>query len=251
MRNMIAVKILFFALSILLLNNCIEDKVVEYVELTKEKGKVIVSETSVEIGQKIFAHFQKMDSVIVYSVTLNENKVTFKQINDSTVSLIVPYTSVGTDAGNFVFYCYLPKNEISDTVLVSNRIIYRYEDWMPGPFMKWNIYEKVTQYDSWKYDGVGQKAWKSETIKDTIKLIRQYTCHDECGITETLVFLDKGINNLPKFLYAQYNRNEWLKTPIQIKFDRFSKIMLDSWNGSLYSGTFSSQDYSWIFWFEK
>ena len=248
---MIIVRSFIFVLALLLLNSCGDEGLIESVESISVNGKVVVSETKVEIGQKLFAHFKNMDSVKVYSVTLNEKKVTFKQIDDSTVTLIVPYTDVGTDAGNFVFYCYLPKSEISDTVLVSNRIKYKYEDWMPGPYVKWNIYEKVTEYESLKYDGFSQNAWKLETIKDTIRLIRQYTCHDECGIKETIVFLDKGINNIPKFLYAKYNRNEWLKAPIEIKFDSFSKIMLDSWDGSKYSGTFSTQDNSWIFWFKK
>lgn len=248
---MIMVKLFISLLALFILNSCVDEGIIESDEPIPLKGKVVLSATNVEIGQKLFAHFKNMDSVKVYSVTLNEKKVTFKQIDDSTVTLIAPYTNVGTDAGNFVFYCYLPKSGVSDTVLVSNRIRYRYEDWMPGPYMKWNVYEKVTEYESWKYDGFGQKAWKMEAVKDTIRLIRQYTCHDECGIKETIVFLDKGINNVPKFLYAQYNRNEWMKAPVAIKFDRFSKIMLDSWDGSIFSGTFSAQDNSWIFWFKK
>lgn len=231
--------------------SCEKEEVVKYVEVEKVKGKVVVSETNVEIGQKIYAYFRNIDSVKIYSVLLNEKKVTYKQINDTTVALIIPYSGAGYDIGNFVFQGYILGENYKDTVLVSNQVRYRYENWGSTIFTKWNEHEKVTQYESLKSDGFGQKGWKVETNKDTIKVIRNYLCHDECGIKETLVFLNQTNNNLPKFLYAQFNRTEWMKAPIQIKVDKICKLMIDSWDGTTYSGTFSSSDYSWAFWVKK
>ncbi len=253
MKKYKIIRLCILITAVVLLQSCFKgDEIVKYIEVSPKKGYVRIDETKVEIGQKVLAHFINMDSVNVYSVTLNEKKVTFKQINDSTVTLILPYTSVGSDVGNFVFYCSMHRNINSDTVLVSNQINYKYEDWIPRPYIKWNSNVKVTQNDSWKFDGLDENEWKSEANMDTIKMIRKYACHDECNVTETIVFLDNGDNNLPTFLYALYNRNEWLKTPIQIKVEQFSKIIIDSWDkSSLYSGTFSSPDYSWIFWYKK
>ena len=227
------------------------EKIVEYVDVQPQNGKVYVNETKVEIGQKITAHFVSKDSIVVYSATLNRKNVTYKQIDDSTVTLIVPHTYTGNDVGNFIFYCRMTTASFPDTALVSNQINYKYEDFL-SPYVKWNTNEKVTEYDSWKYDGYSQNVWKIQRNYDTLKFIRSYPCHDECGITETLVFMDNGNNILPKFLYASFDRIEWMKDPIHLKVDQVTKIMLDNWDSnSFYSGTFSSPDYSWVFWAKK
>ena len=227
------------------------EKIVEYVYEQPQNGKVYIDETKVEIGQKIIAHFINTDSIEVYSVTLNEKNVTFKQIDDTTVTLIVPHTYMAYNVGNFIFRCRMTTASFADTVLVSNQIKYKYEDF-PYPYVKWNTTEKVTEYDSWKYDGYSQNEWKIQRNYDTVKFIRSYPCHDECGITETLVFMDNGNNTLPKFLYASFDRIEWMKDPIHLKADQVTKIMLDNWgSNSFYSGTFSCPDYSWVFWTKK
>lgn len=108
--------------------------------------------------------------MLKYIKQLLTKNVVFKQMDNSTVMQIVPFTSVGIDAENFVFIV---------------------------------------------------------------------TCHDECSTKEKIVFLDKGICNIPQF-YTQYNCNKLLNAPIQIKIDKYCKIMLDGWDGSKYSGTLSS-----------
>jgi hypothetical protein len=100
--------------------------VVTDLKVENKKGYVLVEETKVEIGQKITARLINLDSVKVYSVTLNEKKVTFSQISDSTVSLIIPYSGTGNDVGNFVFYCHMKGTYFPDSVLVSNQINYKY-----------------------------------------------------------------------------------------------------------------------------
>jgi len=249
MKKLIFVGLLAF---LILAQGCKKnEKIVEYVYVQPQNGKVYVNETKVEIGQKITAHFMNTDSIEVYSVTLNEKDVTYKQIDDSTVTLIVPHTYMAYNVGNFIFRCRMATASFADTVLVSNQIHYKYED-VPSPYVKWNTTEKVTEYDSWKSDGYSQNVWKIQINYDTLKFIRSYTCHDECGITETLVFIDNGNDTLPKFLYATFDRIEWMKDPIHLKADQVTKIMLDNWgSNSFYSGTFSCPDYSWVFWTKK
>ena len=242
-------KVTYFFFLVLCSISC-KETIVEYIY--SKNGFVQLSKNKVEIGEKITAHFINMDSVKVYSVTLNQKEITFSQKDDSTVSLIVPFTSVGNDVGNFVFYCWMQTASFPDTVLVSNQINYKYEDLPYEPYIKWNTNEKITQSDSWKYDGFTQNGWSIITESDTIKFIRNYLCHDECSIKEILVFKNNGDNNLPQFLYALYNRNEWMESPVNIKITSRCKIIIDEWNNySTYSGTFSSDNFSWVFCYKK
>lgn len=232
----------------ILTNNCKDEAIGPQKENVKH-GYVSVNPTKVEIGQKLIAHFVGMDSVYIYSVSLNEKEVTFSQTNDSIITLITPYNNVGNAVGNFVFYCWMKTNNYPDTVLVSNQINYKYED---GIKIKWNLNEKLEEMDSWKKDGFGQKQkWTVQQSMDTIKFIRRITCHDECGSTETLVFLNKGDNTLPVFLYGLFDRHEMNVTPIHDKVTS-GKIIINDWNsGSSYSGTFTTSKYCWVFWYKK
>ncbi|MDP3148208.1 MAG: hypothetical protein Q8N83_03665 [Ignavibacteria bacterium] len=229
------------------------EEIVKYVTTEKQGGYITLSETKVEIGQKITAHFINMDSVQVYSVTLNQTLVTFQQLNDSTVTLIAPYTTVGNGAGNFVFYCTIPSTASGDTVLISSQINYKSEEVILNSLVKWNTNEKVSEVDSWKKDFNGEnQGWSFQTDQDTIKLIRSYICHDECNKTETIVFLNNGNDSLPAFLFASFDKWELMKSPIHEIITSGSKIMIDEWRDSTnYSGTFTSANYCWIFWAKK
>lgn len=249
LKTIAALFVIFF-----LIQGCNKnEEIVKYVTTEKQGGYITLSETKVEIGQKITAHFVHMDSVYVYSVTLNQKLVTYKQLDDSTVTLIVPYTLVGNDAGNFVFYCLIPSAASGDTVLISNQINYKSEEVTLNSLVKMNTNEKVSEVDSWKKDFNGEnQGWSILTDQDTIKLIRSYICHDECNITETVVFLNNGNDSLPTFLFAGFDRWEWMKSPIHDLITSGSKIMIDEWSDSTnYSGTFTSLDYCWIFWAKK
>ncbi|RJP64539.1 MAG: hypothetical protein C4539_14280 [Ignavibacteriales bacterium] len=236
---------------LLLIIGC-KEKVIEYVEKETPTGNVQLSKNKVEIGEKIIVHFLNMDSVKVYSVTLNQKEVTFVQNNDSTLSLIVPYTYEGNDVGNFVFYCCMPSASSADTVLVSSQVNYKYEELGRVPYIKWNTNEKISENESMKFDGFSQKSWSLQTDNDTLKLIRSYLCHDECSIKETLAFIKNNDNELPQFLYALFQRNEWLKDPLSVRITSRCKISIDEWSSSSkYSGTFSADGYSWIFWYEN
>ncbi len=243
---------LFIVVCFLLLIVSCEKSVVEYVEVESPRGSVQLSSNKVEIGQKLTANFTNMDSSDVYAVSLNQKEVTFSQIDDKTVTVIVPYTNVGNDVGNFIFYSWMQTNSFfPDTVLVSNQINYKYENSPFGPYVKWNSNEKIVHDESLKFDGFSN-GWSLQTENDTLKIIRTYTCHDECSITEILAFKDNGNNNLPQFLYALYKRREWMKDPIDIKIISRCKITIDEWNNtSIYSGIFSSEGYSWVFWCEE
>ncbi len=237
---------------LLSLINCNESDLITDNENNK-KSYVHINTYKVEIGQKVTAHFINMDSVYVYDVTLNQKDVTYAQLNDSTVTLIVPFTNVGNDVGNFVFYCRLFGESVHDTVLVSNQINYKYENWTYNPKVIWNSSESITEVDSWKMDFIREKqGWSMQTILDTIKFIRRTICHDECSTTETLVFQNNGNNTLPKFLYALYNRNAWMESTTNVELISRCKIIIDKWDDALaYSGTFSAPGYSWVFWCKK
>jgi len=248
MKNRLIIIICF--LSFIFLSFGCKEKITEFLE--SRNGFVQLSRNNAEIGEKIFAHFKNMDSVKVYSVTFNKKEVTFSQTNGNKASLIVPFTDVGNEAGNFVFYCTMKTNSFLDTVLVSNQFNYKYEDFPFEPTVKWNTNEKIVQSDSWKYDGFRKNEWNITTNNDTIKFIRHYLCHDECSVNEILVFKNNGNNNLPQFLYAQFTRDEWMKQPVKITITNACKIIIDEWSGdSVYSGTFSSDNYSWVFWYKK
>ncbi|MGE5497185.1 MAG: hypothetical protein ACM3Q2_03905 [Syntrophothermus sp.] len=74
-------------------------------------------------------------------------------------------------------------------------------------------------------------------------------CHDECGIIQTMVFLNKGSNVLPRFLYAEFYKSEMLKPTIRDVITADCKIIIDKWDNTTpaFSGTFSSNKYIWIF----
>lgn len=243
---MIFLRNIYFLFLILTTISC-KETAVEYIY--SKNGYVQLTKNKVEIGEKITAHFINMDSVYVYSVTLKQKQVTYSQKNDSTVTLIVPFTNVGNDVGNFVFYCRMETDNYPDTVLVSNQINYKYED---GNKIKWNLNEKLEEIDSWAEDNFEQKQkWTMQQNMDTIKFVRSIVCHDECGETETLVFLNKGDDTLPVFLYALYDRHEMNVKPIHEKMT-WGKIIINDWNSSTsYSGTFTTSNYSWVFWCKK
>ncbi len=235
---------------LLLLMNCDRTKTVFNNE-TKidEPGLVRISEIDVEIGQKITAQFFNLPSIKIYDVTFNQKNIAFSQQGDSSVTLIVPWIPGGNGVGNFVFYCRLHAAPSVDTVLVSNQIRYTANDCGTAPCIKWNDHAKITETDSWKYDGFAIRKWSARTSQDTVLLFQSLSCHDECGYVTTLAFLDNGSDVLPTFLYASYDRNECLAEPVHIKIGSRCKIIIHEWNKELvFSGTFTSADYSWIFW---
>ncbi|MGE5351387.1 MAG: hypothetical protein ACM3Q2_01585 [Syntrophothermus sp.] len=221
--------------------------VVETVVKEPEHGRIVLSADSVEIGQKITAHFVKMEPVHIYSVMLNRKLATFRQTDDSTANLLVPYSTVGGEVGNFVFDCSY--GEKSDTILVSRQVKLKIESWIGSVGIKWNTNDSITSSDTRKWDANGQlKGWTFQTSGDTITFKRQLLCHDECNTRETIAFLNNGNNVLPQFLYAVYEKNEWLKPRIYFEATSDCKVIIDKWgSNNLYSGTFSSPDFSFIF----
>jgi hypothetical protein len=255
MKSKTIIKKIIFILLIILAKSC-KETVIEYRDVIKIKeGYVKLSSNEVEIGQKITAQFVNfdMDSSFVYTVTFDLKPVAFTQQNDSTLTLIVPYTGGGNMSGSFVIYCMLYSESSSDTVLVSDKIHYLYDPWPNDPYMKWNTGEEIIKSDSYKMDdGREKKYWTSETIQDTIKFIRHVICHDECYYGETLVFKNLGNNILPEFLYAIYVKDEWMFPPIHERIENRCKIIINEWSDSTnFSGTFSAPDYSWAFWYNQ
>lgn len=230
-----------------------KETIIEYVEKDCQHGYVSLSSGNIEIGQKITAHFNNMDSVHVWNVTLNERQVTFSQKNDSTVTLIAPYNNAGNAPGNFIFYSWMRTEGSNDTVLVSSQIHYLYENAPLGPYVKWNTNERLEESEAWEIDVIGEiHTWNTLVSGDTIKLIRQNECHDECSYKQTLAFKTNGNDILPELLYAQYERNEWMVEPINEIITKRCKVIIDTWNDrTVFSGTFTSENHSWVFWYNQ
>ncbi len=248
----IVVKSLFLVLAFLLF--ACNEKIVEnikYVEKEVAVGKIIISEKEVEIGQKVIAHFKNVKLEKIYNVTLFENAAAYSIINDSTVSLLVP--DKRDLRGHYVFYC--ATKETYDTVLVSNGILLPQEILGLGykPLTKWNTHENITKEDTKRLESWGTEFvyWSAQTVGDTIKFLRQYTCHDECSVKELMYFKDNGKNKLPEFLYAAYIKDEWMYPLIKDEMTTFCKIIIDKWDGETFSGTFVSKKHNWFFWYKK
>lgn len=241
-----AAKAVLFLFSFSIFTPGCKSTVVETLVKEPVRGKIVLSADSVEIGQKITAHFVNMEPVHIYSVMLNQKLATFRQIDDSTAVLLVPYTTAGDDVGNFVFDCSYGAK--FDTILVSSQVKYKNEPWSEKADIQWNTHDSITSSDTWKMDANGQvKDWTVQNSGDTVVFKRQVLCHDECSTTETISFLNKGNNVLPEFLYAVYEKNEWLKPKIHFEATSDCKIVIDKWGNNLYSGTFSSLNFSFFF----
>lgn len=246
-------KYLFFTLLFIYIVMACKETIIEYIEKDCQHGYVSLSTSEIEIGQKITAHFNNMDSVHVWNVTLNERQVTFSQKNDSTVTLIAPYNIGGNIPGNFVLYSWMRTRGSNDTVLVSNQIHYLYENAPLGPYIKWNTNERIEESEAWEIGSIGEiHDWLCTISGDTVKLTRQNECHDECSNKNTLVFITNGNDTLPELLYAQYERNEWMVEPINEIITQRCKVIIDTWNEeTVFSGTFTSNNHSWVFWYSR
>lgn len=114
-----------------------KETIIEPVKNDQVPGYIKLSASDVEIGQKITANLVNMEPENIYSVTFNRRPVTYSQTDDSTLTLIAPYSNAGNETASFVFYSF-------DTVLVSSKINYLYEeDWLSPIFVKWNTGEKL------------------------------------------------------------------------------------------------------------
>lgn len=248
-----SIKPILFLISFSILSFSCKTTVVEYVDkpvpVNNEpvRGRVVLSADSVEMGQKIIAHFVNMDPISIFSVMLNQKYITFSQIDDSTASLLVPFTYIPYDHGNFVFDCSYGKK--TDTILVSSQIKYKCESVYSHAYVKWNSNEKVIPSDTRKMDCNGRiQNWTVQSIGDTIKIKRLVIWHDEGHIEENLVFLNKGNNVLPAFLYASYIKTDWPNPTTFYNVTYGCKITIDKWGeNSLYSGTFTSEEFSCFF----
>lgn len=72
--------------------------------------------------------------------------------------------------------------------------------------------------------------------------------HDESGMSHTIVFKNNGNDSLPTLLYALYEKTDLFAPPIKEQMAVYSKVLIDEWNDSLYCGTFSFFEHSWVFW---
>ncbi len=200
-----------------------------------------LSHSSARIGEKVIAYGKNLSNYRLQYVMLNDEFVLFNRTSDSTFSLFIPYKA---QTGKFYFRL---RSDDKDTILTSPTI--QIDNDCTSDFcIDWNLRDKFIESDSWITD------WNTDTLKwsaiiksDTIIFSRKGSCHDECGFWNTIAFKRNANNQLPKFLFSVYKKLEWIAPDVNDTL-RYGIVKIDRWDSDTeYSGSFSYNDYSWIF----
>jgi hypothetical protein len=219
-----------------------ENEIITPPPITQKENYVCLSDTSAKIGEKIFAYsniFKEYRSINIY---LDSLYVESKIVEDTILALFIPYNA---KKGKFKFYLNY-SSTLSDTLLYSQDF-YLSEECSENVCINWNSKEEILESDSWWYDFNSDTIkWTIETHSDSIFFKRNGICGDECSYLHTIVFKDNSINQLPTFLFAVRKVNLWLEPDVNDTI-RNCNIVVDKWNSNLYSGTFSFDDFTWIF----
>lgn len=235
--------IIIFSFTVFTLYTCSEnDKIVNPPSIDSNIRITSLSHYSARQGEKVTALGNNLNSYNLLYVELNNEAVQFNKTSDSTISLFIPYNG---SSGQFVFYFY---NKNNDTVLTSPRITIT-DYCTAGVCIDWNTKDEIIESDSWiKAFADDSIKWHLETIGDTLFFTRNGFCHDECVFWHTIVFKNNGNNQLPDFLFSVYKKREWLVADVDDTLN-YGVIRIDKWDSnSVYSGTFSFENYNWIFW---
>ena len=235
--------IIFFLFLLFFTYTCTEDdKIVTPPQDDSNIRITSISHLSARQGEKVTALGKNLDSYNLLYVEINNEKVEFNRTSDSTISLFIPYNG---SSGQFVFYFY---SEIHDTILTSPRITIT-DYCVSGLCIDWNTKDKIFETDSWvKAFANDSVKWNLETVDDTLFFERNGLCHDECGFWHTIAFKKNRNNELPEFLFSVYKKREWLVPDVDDTL-RYGVIRIDQWDSTTaYSGTFSFENYNWIFW---
>lgn len=239
----IATHLILFLTSLIFYFSCSKENTIVDPPIIMPQNKVILlSDTSARVGEKIFAYsnlFKEYRSINVYLDSLYlESKI----VNDTVLALYIPF-----NAKNGKFKIYLNYSAtLSDTVLFSQDF-YLSEECSEDVCINWNTRKEILGTDSWWYDFNSDTIrWTTETNNDSIFFKRNGICGDECAYWHTIVFKDNFVNQLPTFLFAVRKVNLWLEPDINDTI-RNCNIIIDKWNSNLYSGTFSFENFTWIF----
>ena len=204
---------------------------------------ISLSDSSVQIGDKILAYGKNLNNYKVRYVILNDVNVPSKIISDSVFSLFIPYTAKD---GKFLFYCYSPTHQ--DTIIESPDISI-ITDCTEEICIDWNAAENINESDSWITDFLEDTVkWNILVHLDTVVIQRNYNCGDECGSINTIVFRNNSTNQLPDFLYALRWHRDWID-PVKEDTIKSATIKIDKWDSSsVFSGTITFDDDLWVFW---
>jgi hypothetical protein len=245
MRNLIFLTLISIILNFIYSCNRV-DKIISSEPLQPRIKIYSLSHTSGRIGEKIVAHVKNLDDYDLEYVELNNLTVNFNITSDSLISLFIPFHASN---GQFTFYFFSP--QFKDTVLLSPSVTI-IRDCHTESCISWNSTVPFIESDSWKRLWNGEIiTWTKEVYSDTIVLKRNGPCHDECSYWHTVAFKDRGDSVLPIFLYSVYQKEEWLHADVNDTL-RSGIVVIDSWKpNQVFSGSYSFEDYSWIFWFNN
>lgn len=194
-------------------------------------------------GEKVIAKgfgFNKFYSLYVF---IQDEYVQSNTTSDSTISLFVPFAA---ESGVFEFYF---RSAELDTLLISPEITIT-DMCEKSLCIDWNTKDTIVESDSWirSWSCDASVMWSFKTSGDTLFIMRDDFCHDECHYWHTLVFRQNGNNELPEFLFTVYKKLEWTKPDIDDTL-RNGVVRIDQWDStSVYSGTYSYNEHNWIFW---
>jgi len=207
---------------------------------------ISLSDTSIRIGEKIFAYKKDLNNYKLYKVMLNNAYVPSIIVSDSVFSLFIPYDASN---GKFRFYFYSSTNR--DTILESPNVSI-IKDCTEKVCIDWNTKEILNGQDSWITDFVGDTIkWNISIRSDTVMIQRGFMCGDECYSTNTVVFRNNLTNQLPDYIYSIYWTRDWIN-PIIEDTIKSAVIKIDKWNSSsIYSGTLTFDNNLWVFWVKK
>ena len=77
-------------------------------------------------------------------------------------------------------------------------------------------------------------------------------CGDECSFTRTIAFVAVEDNQLPQFVFASFEVRDPMGGPNYSDTLQQGILRIDSWDKqSVLSGTYTFNDYSWVFWFKN
>ncbi len=209
-------------------------------------SSILLSDSSIRIGEKIFAYKRNLIDYKFHKVMLNNVFIPSIPVSDSVFSLFIPYNA---SDGKFSFYFYTSNQQ--DTIIESPSVSI-IKDCTEEVCTDWNAEETLNESDSWITDFLGDTVkWNISIRSDTVVIQRGYSCGDECYTTNTIVFKNIYTKNLPEYICSIYWNRDWIDPVIEDTI-KSAIIKIDKWNSSsVYSGTITFDDDLWVFWVKE
>ena len=235
--------IAFFLLSMVIFFACTEENNVVTPPGSDNNINISsLSQSTARIGEKVIIKGRNFNSYEqLYYVKLDTLPAAFNRTSDTTISVFIPY---GAADGQFTLNFVSPGK---DPPLTSPPITIT-GSCTANLCIDWNTTDAFVETDSWINDFNGTVKWDYEIHNDTIFISRQADCGDECSFRNTIAFMNNADNELPEFLFSVYKKLELLKPDINDTV-KSGIIRIDKWNSAeAYSGSFSFENYNWVFW---